>query len=231
MMYYAFALILLAVYAAVPGLPASTRLAAITTLTGADHTTQQPRDGPARPARGWPTHSPRMTQARSPNGVFTRLLTGSVGKVFSRTKQPSPLAVAADIELFAASVQSGLSVQQATSVVAELAADDTADLWRPLAALTTLGVSAERAWGQLPPCPGLSDLATLVVMSGQSGASIASGCQRIVDTLRADASAAATARAERAGVLISIPLAVCFLPAFIVLGLVPVLISLGLQLL
>ncbi|MDU6013102.1 MAG: type II secretion system F family protein, partial [Corynebacterium sp.] len=37
--------------------------------------------------------------------------------------------------------------------------------------------------------------------------------------------------AERAGVFIALPLAVCFLPAFIVLGLAPVVISLGAQLL
>ena len=44
-------------------------------------------------------------------------------------------------------------------------------------------------------------------------------------------SAQATARAERAGVLIALPLTLCFLPAFLVLGLAPVVISLGTALL
>jgi len=78
--------------------------------------------------------------------------------------------------------------------------------------------------------PYLGALASLVVMSDHSGAAITAGCQRIIATLRAEATAHATAAAERAGVFIAFPLAVCFLPAFIVLGLVPVVISLGAEL-
>ena len=53
------------------------------------------------------------------------------------------------------------------------------------------------------------------------------GAERIASRLRDAAADDATARAERAGVLISIPLTAFFLPSFFVLGLIPTAISLG----
>jgi len=142
-----------------------------------------------------------------------------------------PLVIAGDIELFVACVRAGLSVQQATSAVSIVADEPTATYWIQVNSLLALGVEPERAWVHMSQLPGLQELARLVVMSEYSGAAIASGCQRLGDTLRADATSNAIAKAERAGVFISLPMAMCFLPAFIVLGLVPVVISLGAQLL
>ena len=142
-----------------------------------------------------------------------------------------PLVIAGDIELFIACVRAGLSVQQATSAVSIVADEPTGTYWEQVTSLLALGVEPHRAWVHMAHLPGLDELARLVVMSEHSGAAIASGCQRLVDTLRADATSNAIAKAERAGVFISMPLAMCFLPALIVLGLVPVVISLGAQLL
>mgnify|MGYP001942212230 FL=1 len=64
-------------------------------------------------------------------------------------------------------------------------------------------------------------------MTNSSGAALAQGCERIASNLRADAADHAKTKAERAGVLIAIPLTAFFLPAFFVLGLAPVVISLG----
>lgn len=79
--------------------------------------------------------------------------------------------------------------------------------------------------------PGLEQLASLVTLSHASGTAVAEGCDRIITELREAAADDATAAAERAGVLISIPLAAFFLPAFFVLGLVPVIIGLGAEVL
>ncbi|HEX7746632.1 MAG TPA: secretion system protein, partial [Micromonosporaceae bacterium] len=48
---------------------------------------------------------------------------------------------------------------------------------------------------------------------------------RVADDLRADRAAAAEAAARRAGVLVVLPLGLCFLPAFILAGLVPVIVA------
>lgn len=142
-----------------------------------------------------------------------------------------PLDIAADVELFAACLRAGVGVTRAVGAVADAAGPGSRETWLLVGSLLAVGVSPERAWAPTEGIEGLQDVATLVVLSEQSGAAIAGGCERIVDSLRADSAAHATAGAERAGVLIALPLALCFLPAFIVLGLVPVVISLGSQLL
>lgn len=138
--------------------------------------------------------------------------------------RPDLLDIASDVELFAACLRAGLSTQQSASALARVG--QLSERWRQVAALLAVGARGTRAWGRL----GIDELANLVVMSGQSGAAIAQGCERITHMLRVDAEAQAIAAAERAGVFVALPLAVCFLPAFVVLGLVPVVISLGAQL-
>ena len=115
------------------------------------------------------------------------------------------LAIAADIELFAACIHSGLSTAHAATAVASVSENEQ---WRSVQALLAIGVGAGRAWEP-------------------SGGALSTGCERIVDKLRNDTAHAATAAAERAGVLIALPLAVCYLPAFFILGLAPTVISLG----
>ena len=119
---------------------------------------------------------------------------------------------------------------RARFATASAAHTETAHHWHRVARFLAAGATSHRAWAEVAHIPGFDDIAYLVRISGHSGAAIASGCQRIAQSLRDDAAAAATATAERAGVLISLPLALCFLPAFIVLGLAPVVISLAGQL-
>jgi len=185
---------------------------------------------------GLPSHTDRLAPASATETTAKTPRDGPTarGGLISKLKPAAPLdplAVAGDVELFAACLAAGLSVHGATTAVARTADAQTKQLWETVAALFGVGVPAHSAWGHMKGHAGLADLAQLVIMSGQSGATIAAGCHRICTSLRAEASAHATAQAERAGVFIALPLAVCFLPAFIVLGLAPVVISLGAQLL
>ena len=139
---------------------------------------------------------------------------------------------AADITLFAACCEAGLPLAGAAAAVAETYGDTGggnahASPWHTVAALTALGVSPERAWSELHSVPGGAELAGLVALSNSSGSAIVAGCERIVTKLPAEAADEASAKAERAGVLIAIPLTACFLPAFFVLGLAPAVLSLG----
>lgn len=144
---------------------------------------------------------------------------------------PHPLHIAADIELFAACVESGLGLHTATSVVAEAAASDTASVWRKVSQLEAAGIAEREAFREMRAHDGFAELATIIESARQSGARIAPRCRELAVSVRADATDHARAAAERAGVLIALPLAVCFLPAFIVLGLAPVVISLATDLL
>ncbi|MCF1815802.1 type II secretion system F family protein, partial [Mycobacterium intracellulare subsp. intracellulare] len=70
-------------------------------------------------------------------------------------------------------------------------------------------------------------LLRLARRSASSGAALADGVAELADQSRHDAAHAATAAAERAGVLIAGPLGLCFLPAFVCLGIVPVVAGLA----
>ena len=63
------------------------------------------------------------------------------------------------------------------------------------------------------------------VASAEHGGALAGLLTRLADDLRADRLIAADAAARRAGVLIVLPLGLCFLPAFMLAGLVPVIVA------
>ena len=155
-----------------------------------------------------------------------------------RDGPPDKHRIASDIELFAACFRAGLPVSAAAQAVADSYGTEHAGgeplpplarKWRRVVAYHDLGVEPERAWSPLDGVPGCEELASLVALSHASGSAVTDGCDRVVAALREEAAADATAAAERAGVLISIPLAAFFLPAFFVLGLAPVVIGLGSQ--
>ena len=67
----------------------------------------------------------------------------------------------------------------------------------------------------------------MAARSVRSGACLADAVSELAGQCRAAVEDAAAARAERAGVLIGGPLGLCFLPAFVCLGIVPVVIGLA----
>lgn len=159
----------------------------------------------------------------------TRLLSPAERPKRPRDGPASPdlLGFADDVDLFSVCLESGLTLSAAAGAVTSAAGDSTVAQWRRAASLLGVGVPADRAFVDAEHLPGFDELARLIRRSVHSGSAIAGGCRDLAERLRADAGDAAVARAERAGVLISVPLTGCFLPAFLVLGLAPVIISLG----
>jgi len=88
-----------------------------------------------------------------------------------------------------------------------------------------LGAAADEAWSYLGAVDGANRLAQAATRSQHSGVAFAGSLQRLADDLRADRLIAADAAARRAGVLIVLPLGLCFLPAFVLAGLVPVIVA------
>jgi len=87
------------------------------------------------------------------------------------------------------------------------------------------GASADEAWSYLGDGEATRRVVRAAVRSQHSGAALAGSLTRVGDDLRADRLIAADADGRRAGVLIVLPLGVCFLPAFILAGLVPVIVA------
>ena len=139
-----------------------------------------------------------------------------------RTEE-ADLPLAAD--LLAAVLRAGAPVDRAVSVVAEALGGPLGERLARVGRTLRLGGEPAEAWAHLEPVAGANRLTTAARRSAASGAALAGALIRIADDLRADRAVAAEAAARRAGVLIVLPLGLCFLPAFILAGLVPVIVA------
>ncbi|QGU03007.1 hypothetical protein CKALI_10785 [Corynebacterium kalinowskii] len=148
--------------------------------------------------------------------------------VRARDGPHSSLDCAADIELYAACLASGVTPALAASTAAEVSVVAPTQ-WSSVAAMLTLGSPAATAWSPMVGLPHLEELARVAKFSQYTGSSLVRSCEDIATDLRARSAEEATAAAERAGVFIALPLALCFLPAFLVLGLLPIVINLATQ--
>ncbi len=144
-----------------------------------------------------------------------------------RPEQVDPLAVAGTLDLLAACLRSGLPVATAAAAVAASAPERVASALRQAGDLLVLGAEPEVAWAAAAAEPATEPLARLARRSARSGASLAAGVAELAGQQRAAAEDTAAAAAERAGVLVTGPLGLCFLPAFLCLGVVPVVLGLA----
>ncbi|WP_157535132.1 type II secretion system F family protein [Nocardia inohanensis] len=143
---------------------------------------------------------------------------------------PDPLAGAGALDLFAACLRAGLPAATAAAAVAPAAPEPLSSVLRRAADLLSLGADPVAAWEQA--AVGRADetagaLGRMARRSARSGAGLAAAVAELAERRRAEAEDAAAARAERAGVLVAGPLGLCFLPAFVCLGIVPVVIGLA----
>ncbi|MDJ0438310.1 type II secretion system F family protein [Rhodococcus qingshengii] len=141
--------------------------------------------------------------------------------------KPDPFAVAASLDLLGACLRAGLPVSAAITAMASTAPKPMADSLRRVADLLALGADPDAAWSEAALDPDTEALARMARRSARSGSSLSSSMAELAERSRGDAEDLAAAAAERAGVLISGPLGLCFLPAFIALGIVPVVIGLA----
>lgn len=154
-----------------------------------------------------------------------------------------PFAVAATFDLLAVCLRAGLPVAVATRVAAESSPPGLAAPLTGAAELLELGADPQQAWATTSDSPAdrrrlrksgrgptsFDDLATLARRSARAGSALSAGVAELADGIRQQAHDDALARSERAGVMVSGPLGLCFLPAFICLGIVPVVIGLASQ--
>jgi Flp pilus assembly protein TadB len=135
------------------------------------------------------------------------------------TRPHASLALALD--LAAAALRSGQSVPAALTLTAPVLPEALAAPWRRTAALLALGGGPVQAWSVLGADAALAPVATAARRSADSGARLARTFTQLAADTRAAVRAHALARASRAGVFAMAPLGLCFLPAFICLGIVP----------
>ncbi|WP_442933526.1 type II secretion system F family protein [Micromonospora sp. CPCC 206060] len=155
------------------------------------------------------------------DGALRRLEPADVRR--RRVRETADLPLAAD--LLAAALRAGTPVAQGVEAVAAALGGPLGERLVRVGRTLRLGGEPAEAWAHLAPVAGADRLIAAAVRSAASGAALAGALSRLADDLRGDRSVAAEAAARRAGVLIVLPLGLCFLPAFILAGLVPVIVA------
>lgn len=155
------------------------------------------------------------------NGAVRRAADRAAG----RPGRETPIETGVILELLAAAVRAGASVPRALDAVgAAVGGPDGACLRRASAALV-LGSAWDGAWDDVPR--RLDVVRRALRPAWVHGAGPVGSLRAAGDALRQDRAAAARSAAARLGVHLVLPLGACFLPAFVLVGLLPVLLSLG----
>jgi Flp pilus assembly protein TadB len=135
------------------------------------------------------------------------------------------------LDLLSVCLRAGMPLVAALETVADaLPGPYSADL-RVVAGLQRLGAAPAGAWAELADDPDLAPVTRAVARSAESGSRLAAAFDRLAADRRAALATAGLARARTAGVVAMAPLGLCFLPAFVCLGIVPVVLSLAAQVL
>lgn len=150
------------------------------------------------------------------------------GRVHPQSGVPDPFAAACALDVLSVCLSAGMTVPAAAAATASSAPSAMGGLLRRASDLLALGAAPDAAWQAQPDdddcCAALARLAR---RSAASGSALAAGAAELAEQSRQEVGHAAEAAAERAGVLIAGPLGLCFLPAFICLGVIPVVASLA----
>ncbi|WUJ12508.1 type II secretion system F family protein [Actinoplanes sp. NBC_00393] len=167
-------------------------------------------------------------------GIPVGLAAGVGAEQFLRRREPAELRrerlqALADLplaaDLLAAALRAGAPADRAAAAVADALDGPLGGRLQRVARSLRLGAGPAEAWGHLAGVTGADRLVAAAVRSSASGGALAGALERLAGDLRADRTVAAEAAAQRAGVLIVLPLGLCFLPAFLLAGLVPVLVA------
>lgn len=131
-------------------------------------------------------------------------------------------------DLMATCLEAGAAPADAVLLVCDVVGGPVRDALLPVASAIRLGIDPATAWAGLAATESgsaLRRLARAFARAASSGAPLADTLSAVADDERERLRWEAQAAARRAGVRAVGPLAVCFLPAFLLLGVVPVLVS------
>ncbi len=125
------------------------------------------------------------------------------------------------VDLMSACLAAGLSPGAALEQVATAVEDPMAEELTAVSSRLRLGVDPSTAWRDLARHPQLGGIGRAVSRAVDSGASVAEAMLRLSEDLRREARTGIETRARAVGVRAAIPLGLCLLPAFVLIGVVP----------
>lgn len=166
-----------------------------------------------------------------PTGVVLGLATvGAVPALIARLPDPTTTArerrLARDLplalELIAACLTAGAPFPVALQAVSTDLPGPLSTLLADVARQLALGAAPAAAWRRVDELETLQPLVETMSRVGDSGAALALALRRLAAEERNRARQAQEAAVRRVGVFVVIPLGVCFLPAFLLIGVVPI---------
>lgn len=143
----------------------------------------------------------------------------------TRTRLTADLPFAAD--LMAACLQAGHPIPTATETAATAIEGPLGERLTWIGSQLRLGADPAPTWTYLTADPPTAPLGRTMSRSAQTGAPVADALTRLADESREASRTAALATARTVGIKAVAPLGLCFLPAFVLLGIVPVVAGLA----
>ncbi len=161
-------------------------------------------------------------------GLFTAAATHACsverGSPAHRADAGLPLA----LELISAALRAGTPFPTAAQAVASTPGLAIGPELAHAANMLRLGSDPAEAW-RIVSVDDAALLGAVATRSARSGMRLADTISRQADLLRADLQSEALRRAHRVGAIALLPLGLCYLPAFICLGIVPMVAGLAAQ--
>lgn len=126
------------------------------------------------------------------------------------------------VHLLAAALETGADVPGALRLVCGALPGPAAEALGRVPPRLELGLDAATAWRPVLDRPGLAPLARALVRASRSGSAVGHEVDRLARDLHERSRGAVEERARTVGVRAAVPLGLCLLPSFVLLGVVPV---------
>lgn len=146
----------------------------------------------------------------------------ATGGVTPAPPEASATDAAIVVELIAGCLAAGLTMPDSLEAAAVAGDPVTADACRATAAALRAGADGSEAWQGWRRDPSLACVARLAARTTATGAAAADDLRRAAARLRALRRARLAENVQRASVWVVVPLGLCFLPAFVLVAVVPV---------
>ena len=129
------------------------------------------------------------------------------------------------VDLLGCCLEAGSSIAHAVGLVAGAVRSPMRDELRVISSRLALGAAPGQVWSDVARHPQLGPLGRALVRSAASGASVSGAMHRLAEDLRRGAQAEVEGRARSVGAKSAAPLGLCLLPAFVLIGVVPLVAS------
>jgi Flp pilus assembly protein TadB len=125
------------------------------------------------------------------------------------------------VDLMVAALAAGAAPGAAVARVVDVAESPVAEELRGYASRLSLGADPVTVWRSLAAHPQLGRLGATLLRSAESGAQVTGALTRLAEELRSRRRADVETRVRQVEVKAAVPLGVCLLPSFVLLGVVP----------